>query len=144
VDGEQCVLRDGTLGEAPHLPLLPRADVRQSEARVGAVLQTAYISRYRAQEDVEAVPGWVGDRVRQAQFAELAREHPVLGDGVWVNAAVVQAEASATCGKSRIEAMRCRAAEELPSAWNVPRIDQHGFQWGAGRVNVAVEGRAPQ
>ena len=131
MDGEQCVLRDGTLGKASHLPLLPRADVRQGEARVGSVLQVARFGGYRAQEDIEAVPGRVGDRVRQAQFASLAREHPILGDGVWASAAVVQAKASATGGKSRIEAMRRGAAEELAGPWNVPRIDKHGFQRGA-------------
>ena len=92
----------------------------------GPRLQMARVRGHRAQDDIEAVTGRIGEWIRKALLADLAGEYPVLGDRVWASAPVVEAEASAAGCKPQGEAMRRGASEELASPWDAPSVDQHG------------------
>ena len=131
VDGEQCVFGDGSLRQAPYLPLLLRTNVCQRQARIRSGLQAACVGGYRAKDDIKAMPGRVGDRICQALLGRLAGEHPVLGDGVWTSATVVEAEAPAASRQSLSQAVRRRASKELTGPWDVSSINQDGLQWSA-------------
>jgi hypothetical protein len=134
VNREERVLNHGPYGTTPHLALLPRADVCQSKARVGDAVQAAGLRWDRAQEDVEAAPGRVGQWICQAELSEFAGEDPAVRDLVRGGAPVVQSEPSAARGEALAEAVRRGAAKVFARAWDEARVDQDGLQRSAGRM----------
>ena len=124
---EKSVLRERQLKGAADLALLPWADVGNGEAQVRPCVAAALAGGHRAEQVVEALSRWIGQRVQDEPLTIFPRKDPVPRHVSRIDIAVAQAKAEAACHEVWVEPLRGVTSEVVTCPGDGARVHHHGL-----------------